>query len=201
MSDLRKATADLSEIKLRLTQSQQLSVFVPLPLCVVGIIAFVCGGAQSQIPALLETSTVYFGFWIAIALFGVFIISVSAYHRSRQQDLNLQKEQLTSAAEAFLPTGFAGATIGWVLYSHAPEALWILPGLWSTLLSLAVFAARPRLPNSAVFVAIWYLFAGVTVLILSAESQSFSPWFMALPFGVGQIMMAAVVAYGRKPNE
>jgi len=86
------------------------------------------------------------------------------------------------------------------MFKHLPEALWILPGLWSTLLSMALFTARPRLPSGGALVAIWYFLAGVITMLLSANSTGLSPWSMAVPFGGGQFLMAIVVAKERKSH-
>ena len=65
-----------------------------------------------------------------------------------------------------------------------------MPGLWQILVAVGLFAATRILPRTINIVAAWYFLAGVTVLIVSAQSQSLMPWAMALPFGVGQVLMA-----------
>jgi len=54
MVDIQKAAADLSEIKLRISQSQKLNIFEPIPLAFVGCLALVGGFIQSQSPNQLD---------------------------------------------------------------------------------------------------------------------------------------------------
>jgi hypothetical protein len=42
-------------------------------------------------------------------------------------------------------------------------------------------------------VGVWYLAAGLTSLALANEAHAFSPWAMAVPFGFGQLLMAAIL--------
>jgi hypothetical protein len=42
-------------------------------------------------------------------------------------------------------------------------------------------------------VGVWYLAAGLASLAFANAEQAFSPWAMALPFGLGQLMMAVIL--------
>jgi hypothetical protein len=44
-------------------------------------------------------------------------------------------------------------------------------------------------------VGVWYLAAGLCSLAFANEANAFSPWAMAVPFGVGQFFMATIL-YG-----
>lgn len=39
----------------------------------------------------------------------------------------------------------------------------------------------------------WYLVAGFVVLMLAVREQSLSPWYMGIPFTVGQLLVAYIV--------
>jgi hypothetical protein len=80
-----------------------------------------------------------------------------------------------------------------VLLYHAPECLWMLPGLWSILFSLGIFASWRLLPKPTFWVAVHYLIAGIGCLMLAKGEHAFSPWAMALPFGVGQLLAAGIL--------
>jgi hypothetical protein len=90
-----------------------------------------------------------------------------------------------------------------VLLRFAPEALWILPGLWQVLVSLGLFAAMRSLPRTVVWAAAWYFAAGIGVLMLSSQTHALSPWAMGIPFAVGQLLLAAILhfAYGESDGE
>jgi hypothetical protein len=58
--------------------------------------------------------------------------------------------------------------------------------------SLGVFASRASLPRGMFAVGVWYLAAGLATLALSSGAP-FSPLAMALPFGIGQLLMAFTI--------
>ena len=90
-----------------------------------------------------------------------------------------------------LPGGGCRAHL--VLLRTAPESLWMLPGLWQVMFSLGVFASCRLLPR-ATFRRGRTLPRGRRVsLSLARGEAAFSPWAMALPFGVGQLFAAAVL--------
>jgi hypothetical protein len=67
------------------------------------------------------------------------------------------------------------------------------PGLWQIVFGLGVFASRRSLPPAMFVVGVWYLATGLAVLAFAGEAHGFAPWAMAAPFGVGQLLMAAVM--------
>ena len=80
-----------------------------------------------------------------------------------------------------------------VLDRVAVRDLWMLPGLWQLLFSLGVFASRRFLPTPMVWVGIWYLVCGLASLMIESGTTTFSPWIMGIPFGIGQLLVAAVL--------
>jgi hypothetical protein len=99
---------------------------------------------------------------------------------------------LYAAIEQFIPAGVAGLLLTVVLYRFVPQGLWMLPGLWQVIFSLGVFASRASLPRGMFAVGVWYLAAGLATLALSGGAP-FSPLAMALPFGIGQLLMAFTI--------
>jgi hypothetical protein len=45
-------------------------------------------------------------------------------------------------------------------------------------------------------VGVWYLVAGLTCIMVQSATKTFSPWTMGIPFGVGQLLVAAVLQFG-----
>ena len=99
------------------------------------------------------------------------------------------------AVEQFLPAGVAGVLLAVMLWKFAPEALWMLPGLWQVLVSLGVFASVRSLPRSVALGGAWYFVAGFAVLLLASQTHALSPWTMGLPFVIGQLLMAALSVF------
>jgi hypothetical protein len=69
----------------------------------------------------------------------------------------------------------------------------MLPGLWQIVFSLGFFASCRSLPRPMFAIGVWYLAAGLATLAFASEAHALSPWAMAVPFGIGQFLMAAVL--------
>jgi hypothetical protein len=113
--------------------------------------------------------------------------------RARQAGSPWRREITWLAVEQFLPSLVAGGLLTFVLVRCAVESLWMLPGLWQILYSLGVFASCRLLPRATFVVAVFYLASGLSCLALARGGAAFSPWAMGLPFGVGQLLAAAVL--------
>ena len=72
----------------------------------------------------------------------------------------------------------------------------MLPGLWQLIFSLGVFASCRFLPRQMFAVGVWYLAAGLFCLVAESAARALSPWEMGIPFGVGQLLVAAVLRFG-----
>jgi len=99
------------------------------------------------------------------------------------------------AIEQFLPAGIAGVLLAVLMWKFAPEALWMLPGLWQILMSLGVFASVRSLPRTVALAGAFYFLAGFAVLLVGSVTHSLSPWTMGLPFAIGQGLMAGILYF------
>jgi hypothetical protein len=115
--------------------------------------------------------------------------------RSRRRHGGLSTAMIVNALELFLPAGFAGAVIAAVFLKFSPLNYWMLPGLWQIFVALGTFAAARCLPRTVMLAAAWYFLAGTAVLIMASKELTLSPWMMGLPFGIGQLLMAAVLHF------
>jgi hypothetical protein len=103
---------------------------------------------------------------------------------------------IRSAVEQFLPAAIVGLLLTGVMLLAAPKEVWMLPGLWELIFSLGVFASCRFLPRQMFAVGLWYLVCGLTCLMMASGPRVLSPWEMGIPFGVGQLLVAAVLRYG-----
>jgi hypothetical protein len=136
----------------------------------------------------------YLAIWMATAAMSLIAISIETITRARRLYSGLAVEMIHSAAEQFLPAIVAGLLLTVVLWRSAPQSLWMLPGLWQLIFSLGVFSSCRVLPPQMFAVGVWYLVAGLVCLTLG--SGAFAPWAMGVPFGVGQLLVAAVLQFG-----
>lgn len=105
------------------------------------------------------------------------------------------------AVGQFAPSVVAGGLLMFVLAWFAPENLWMLPGLWSLLFGLGIFASYRLLPRATFLVAAFYLIVGLADLALAQGPFAFSPWAMGIPFGVGQLFAASVLYWTLERND
>ncbi|MDB5538958.1 MAG: hypothetical protein JWQ89_685 [Devosia sp.] len=192
MTDLDKALADIDEIKSRLAQSSPFLGLGPAALAASGALAFGVAAVQSLIPGATEPLPYFVG-WVATAIVAVALIGAEMLRRSRRHHAGLADHMIREAVLNFVPAGVAGAALLVFFARSAPDELWLVPGLWLILVSLGIFAATRSLPRAIALAGAWYLFAGVTVLLLAAADHAHSPWHMGLPFAVGQLLVAAIV--------
>jgi hypothetical protein len=121
--------------------------------------------------------------------------------RTRRRHGGLADAMLFNAVEHFLPVGGMGAVVGAILLRFAPDAAWLLPGLWEMLVGVGLFVGVRFLPRSIAFAGAWYFLAGAATLILSSPTRGLSPWAMAIPFCVGQMLMAALLHFAQETRD
>ena len=76
----------------------------------------------------------------------------------------------------------------------------MLPGLWQIVFSLGVFSSCRFLPRPMLAAGAWYLATGLACIAL-AGNRALSPWAMAVPYGVGQLLVAGVLRYSTREAE
>jgi hypothetical protein len=100
---------------------------------------------------------------------------------------------LGTTLNRFLPVATAGAILGVVILVRAPEHSRLLPGIWQLLMGIGIFAVLSNLPRQMAVAAIFYFAAGTLSLALGGLSWPPMSWLMALPFGLGQLLVAAIL--------
>lgn len=189
--ELRQALDQITEIREQMARSSVFQGYRAVPVGVTGLLAFAGGVAQSVlIPDPAADATTWLGLWIGVAILCVVVTGAEMLVRYLRSSTALARARTRIALGQFVPPLAVGALLTLVLHRLAPDALWILPGLWSLLFALGIFASRPVLPRALGGVALYYFVAGLAALYLARGEHAFSPWAMALPFGVGQLMTA-----------
>lgn len=192
MNDLDKALADIVEIKSRLAQSSEFLGLGPAALAATGALAFLVAAAQSILPGATEPAP-YFAAWTLTAIAACALIGAEMARRSRRHHAGLADQMIREAVLHFVPAGVAGAALLAFFTQYAPDALWLVPGLWLILVSLGIFAAARSLPQGTIYAGAWYLLSGFAVLCLAAGDHALHPWSMGLPFALGQCGIAYLV--------
>jgi hypothetical protein len=201
MRDLDRALADIAAIRTQVARGSEFRGYGPMTVAATAILAVAAGAAQNAWLSNAATEPVgYLMLWIATALVCVILIGTETIARTRRIHSGIADEMIHAATEQFIPAGVAGALLTFVLFRTAPQSLWMLPGLWQIIFSLGFLASCRSLPKPMFAVGVWYLASGLACLAFANGDHALSPWAMALPFGVGQLMMAAILYWGVSDN-
>lgn len=194
MDDLRKALADIGEIRSQVARESAFRAYGPATVAATGALSLAAGAAQAVlIPDPVGDATSFLTLWIGVAAASIALIGVETFTRSRRLHSRLADDMIAAAVEQLMPAGVAGALLTAVLYRFSPENLWMLPGLWQVLFSLGIFASSRSLPRSVFAAGVWYLLCGLSCLAFARGEHALSPWAMAVPFGVGQLLTALLI--------
>ena len=196
MNDLNKALGDISSIRRQMARSTEFRGYGPATLAATGLFAMVAAAAQAiWLPDPAKAIYAYLATWISTAILSAALIATQMRSRTRRIHSGMADEMVRMAVEQFLPSAGAGALITLVIFRFVPGALWMLPGLWQVTFSLGVFSSCRFLPRPMIAAGAWYMLTGLVCIGL-ADGRALSPWAMGIPYGVGQLLVAAVLLFG-----
>jgi hypothetical protein len=196
VSDLHQALQQLSAIRTQVARDTQFRGYGPASIAASGFLALAVAAVQSRITHDGRDFLPFLFVWVGTAAIAIGLTASETIGRARRVHHGLANEMILLAAEQFLPALVVGVLLTGVLVGAAPQQLWMLPGLWQLLFSLGVFASCRFLPRQTIAVGVWYLVAGLTCIVVQSATKTFSPWTMGIPFGVGQLLVAAVLRFG-----
>jgi hypothetical protein len=194
MDELEQALAEITQIRSQIARGTEFRGLGAATLAATGALAVLAAAAQAlwlEEPA--RQVEAYLALWLGVAAASIMLIGIETVTRTARVHSGLAQEMILAAVEQFLPAAAAGALLTAVLFHVAPAALWMLPGLWQIVFSLGIFASRRALPPAIGLGGLWYLACGLACLAFASGSQTFSPWAMGLPFGIGQTLIAIIV--------
>ncbi len=197
MKDLQQALSEIHSIRTQVARGTEFHGYGPASIAASGILALAVAAAQTQWMAKSAKAdlAIWLGVWAGTAVVSVFLTGLETFVRARRVHLGFAKEMVQSAVAQFLPAMMVGFLLAVVMMRVAPQECWMLPGLWELIFSLGVFASCRFLPRQMFAVGVWYLAAGLFCLVAGSATRSLSPWTMGIPFGVGQLLVAAVLQF------
>jgi hypothetical protein len=194
MKDLDKALADITAIRSQMARGTEFRGYGPITVAATGVLAMSAAVVQALwLPDPARDDFAYLALWVATAAISVILIGIEMVARTRRIHSGLADEMIHAATEQFMPAGVAGVLLTVVLYRFAPQSLWMLPGLWQIVFSLGIFASCRSLPRPMFAAGVWYLTTGLASLAFANGAQAFSPYAMAIPYGIGQLFVAIVL--------
>ena len=197
MADLYKALAQIHAIRGQVARGTEFRGYGAETVAATGVLAAVAALFQSLLLKRPEGHVAtYLAIWIATAAVAVLVTGLQTINRTRRVHSGLARQMIFSATESFLPAIVAGVLVTLALARGAPQALWTLPGLWQIFYALGIFASCRFLPRQMFAVGVWFLATGALCLSTGAGEGALSAWEMGIPFGIGQLLLAAVLKFG-----
>jgi hypothetical protein len=195
MDDLSRALGDISRIRKQVANLTEFQGYGPATLATTGVFAALAAVAQQLwLEDAAKHIAAYVGIWVSTAALSAALTGFQMYTRARRIHSALSDEMINMAVEQFLPSIVAGLLLTVVLLGSAPHSAWVLPGMWQILFSLGIFSSCRFLPKPMVAAGVWYLFTGL-ICISMGNTRALSPFAMAIPFGAGQLLIAAVLRF------
>ena len=198
MKELQQALSEIHTIRNQVARGTEFRGYGPASIALSGLLAMLVAAVQAQWMAKHGKPQVigWVAVWAGTAAVSVLLTGIDTFVRARRVHRGLAREMVLSAVEQFIPAMTVGFLLSVVLISVAPQECWLLPGLWALIFSLGVFASCRFLPRQMFAVGVWYLAAGLFCLAAASTARALSPWMMGIPFGVGQLLVAAVLQFG-----
>ncbi len=192
--ELREALTQIAEIRTRIAETERFRGYRAVPVAASGVAAAVAGFVQSRlkIDPVLNLGD-YLTIWVSTAAIAALIAGSGIWLRFHSGVDRLAREMTWLAVGQFAPCLGAGALVTIAIVRHAPEHAALLPGLWQVFFSLGVFASCRLLPKAIALIGVFYLVTGVYNLMQSHDDSAFTPWAMAIPFGLGQFGTGALL--------
>jgi hypothetical protein len=202
MMDLREALDQIADIRERVARTAEFRGYRALPVAFSGLLAFAAAGVQATaLPEPGDAPLAYLALWVGTAALSVLATGWQMLARLRRSSSPLEREKLFVAVTQFCPCLLAGAVLMVVFLRFEPGSLWMLPGLWAIFFGLGMFASWRFVPHGVAWVGAFYLAAGALCLVFARGGAAFSPWAMAVPFGAGQLLTAAVLYWSVESND
>jgi len=193
MDDLSKALGDISNIRRQVANSTVFRGYGPATLaCTAGLAAAASTFQARLIPTPAQHVVAYLTLWIITATLACIIAGWQMYTRSRRMHSGLSDEMIAMAVQQFLPALGTGFLLSLALTQSAPASAWLLPGLWQMVFALGIFSSCRFMPRAMFAAGAWYLITGLVCIVLG-QREPLSPLLMGIPFGIGQLLIAAIL--------
>jgi hypothetical protein len=192
--ELREALEQISEIRQRMARGQVFRGYRSVTTAFTAILAVATSVVQAKwVPRPERDVDDYLWLWCVAALLSLVVVGTEMAVRAVRSGSALNRQMTMLAVDQFVPSLIAGALVTYAIGKFAGDTVWIMPGIWSVLFSLGIFASRRFLPRGVGFVGGFYLMAGLVCLAVGRSGVTLRPWTMAAVFGTGQLLAAGVL--------
>ena len=191
---LDEALRQISDIRQQMARSEVFRGYRSATVGFSGVVGVLVAAFQPLWVASPESELGrYLGLWLGVAAVSLVVAGGEMWWRARSTGSELARQRTLLAVQQFLPCVVVGALLTVSIYRGAPHAAWMLPGLWSLVYGLGVFASYRLLPKQVFWVGSYYVLCGCGCLLWGQGANAFSPWQMGIYFGGGQLLGAAIL--------
>lgn len=191
---LDEALRQISDIRQQMARSEVFRGYRSITVGFSGALGLAAAALQPWWVASPELNLErYLGLWLGVAAVSLTVAGIEVYWRARRTGSGLARQHTLLAVEQFLPCLVVGALLTLCIYRTAPSVAWMLPGLWSLIYGLSIFASYRLLPRQIFWVGAFYILCGCGCLVLGRGENALSPWQMGISFGGGQLLGAAIL--------
>jgi hypothetical protein len=174
VTDVSRALAQIAAIHDQLAKAEIYRGWRSLPVAGSGLIGIGAAAWQSVFMRPLEPLT-FAVYWIAVAIAALFVgCAEIVWHYVRHAGETDRRRSRRVIAQ-FLPALLAGVIVSAALVRLSPALVVLLPGLWSLLFGVGIFATRPYVLSASVWVARYYWAAGLALLWVAGGVDTLSP--------------------------
>src|SRR5205085_1443058 len=135
--DLHEALSQISEIRQQVARTETFRGYRAAPVAFSALVACLAAGLQPTIVPDPRTNALgYLALWTGAALLSMIVTGIVMIWHCKQSTSSLTRPNTILAVGQFGPSVVAGGLVTFVLFQQVPDALWMLPGLWSVFFSL-----------------------------------------------------------------
>jgi hypothetical protein len=192
--ELHEALGQISDIRRQMARSELFRGYRAATVGFSGLLGILVALFQTQmVPSPELELERYLCLWGGAAAVSLIVAGAELAWRACRAGSGLARETTILAVEQFLPSVIVGALLTFCIYRSAPEVAWMLPGLWALIFGLGIFASYRLLPRQVFWSGLYYVVCGCGCLLYGQNDAAFSPWQMAISFGGGQLLSAAIL--------
>ncbi len=198
---LENAISDLALIQTRLQASEKVTCFRWLTAFVGGLVGSLAAWTQHWwVPHPVQQPMSYLVYWSLIAALVGGVSAIEIIYRYLYRSTEMRRRQTREAMLDFAPSLIVGAVVSYFLVAAQPAYAQLLPSLWMLCFSLGLMNLRRKLPGATLYVAAYFFIVSIVAIRLIDSTYSMSGWIMGAAFGIGELLLAAVLYFGVKES-
>nr|WP_010584617.1 hypothetical protein [Schlesneria paludicola] len=192
--ELRDALSQISDIRLQMARTELFRGYRPITVGFSGMLGLLAASVQPYCIARPELELGRFLLlWCTVASVSLIVIGMELIWSIRRTGAGFVRQTTLLAVEQFLPCVAVGGLLTLCVVRSSPDVAWMLPGLWSLLFGLGVFASARSLPRPVIWAGLYYVMCGCGCLLWGRGENALAAWQMAVSFGGGQLLSAAIL--------